>query len=330
MASPAQSVENGFPQTSYSLIEELSRALKIGGERERLRILHRVADLFTIGSRGYSGEQIALFDDILQELAADVETEVRARLANQLAQLDTAPPNLVRVLAFGDEITVAEPVLTHSRQLSDADLIENAGAKSQKHLLAIAKRLELSEAITDVLIDRGNRTVLQTVVRNKGARISLAGCGTLTTRARDDRYLTLALGARGDLPRQFFLKLLEEASASVRERLEQSDPQAVPAIRSTVEQVATAMQEETREASSAFAAAEFDAKRRTNIAPFSEASIHSRARAQDFERAAIALSRFGGIPIDMVERALLDKGEDMVLILAKAAGCNGRRQKNCC
>jgi uncharacterized protein (DUF2336 family) len=308
MASSTHSVETRVPQTSYSVVEELSHALKTGGEPERLRILQRVADLFTAGSRGYSGEQITLFDDILQELAVDVETDVRARLANQLAHLDNAPPKFVRVLAFDDEITVAEPLLTHSRILSDADLIENAGSKSQKHLLAIAKRLELSEAVTDVLVDRGNRSVLQTVARNKGARISLAGYGILTSRARDDRYLTLALGARGDLPRQFFLKLLEEASAAVRERLEQAKPQAAPAIRSAVDQVATAMQQETREASSECTAAAFDANRRANIAPFSEASIHSRARAQDFERTAIALSRVGGIPIDMVERALLDKG----------------------
>jgi uncharacterized protein (DUF2336 family) len=320
MANPARSVEHRSTQKSYSLIEELNRAVKTGGERERLRILQRIADLFTAGSCGYSGEHIALFDDVLQELAADVETEVRARLANQLAHLDNAPPKFIRALAFDDEITVAEPVLTHSQQLNDADLIENASSKSQKHLLAIAKRIKLTEAVTDVLVERGNRAVLDTVARNSGARISLAGYGTLARRAREDRNLTLALGARGDLPRQFFLKLLEGASASVRARLEQVNPQAALAIRSTVDQVATALQHETRETSSEFAAAALDGKRRTNIAPFTEASVHSRARAQEFERAAVALSRAGRFPIDMVERALLDKGEDMILILAKAAG----------
>jgi uncharacterized protein (DUF2336 family) len=320
MASPAQLVKHRSAQNNYSLIEELNRALQTGGERERLRILQRIADLFTAGSCGYFGKHIELFDDILQELAAEVETEVRARLANQLAHLDSAPPKFMRALAFDDEITVAEPVLMHSRQLSDADLIENAGTKSQKHLLAIAYRIKLSETVTDVLIKRGDRAVLHAVAKNNGARISLAGYGTLTRRAKDDRHLTLAVGARGDLPRQFFLKLLEGASASVRAKLEQADPQAGLAIRSAVDQVATAMQHETREASSEFSVAVFDGKRRASIAPFTEASIHSRARAQEFERTAIALSRVGGFPIDIVERALVDKGEDMILILAKAAG----------
>lgn len=322
MANYAQPIESCVFKKSCSLIGELNQALETGGERERLRILQSVADLFTAGSRGYSGEQIAVFDDVLQELAADVEIEVRARLANQLARLDDAPPKFVRALAFDDEITVAGPVLTHSKQLGDADLIENAKTKSQRHLSAIAKRIGLTEAVTDVLVERGNRAVLHTVARNTGARISLAGYGKLTSRARDDRYLTLALGARGDLPRQFFLKLLEEASASVREKLEQTNPRAVPVIRSAVDQVAAEMQQETRGTSSEFAAAVLDAKRRTHIAPFTEASVHSRARAQEFERVAIALARLGEFPVDVVERALIDKGEDMILILAKAAGCS--------
>ena len=36
----------------------------------------------------------------------------------------------------------------------------------------------------------------------------------------------------------------------------------------------------------------------------------------------IALVKLGRFPADLVERALLDKGEDMILILAKAAGCS--------
>lgn len=322
MQSFALKVEQQDAQDGYSLIDELNGAVKSGGERERLRILQRIADLFTVGSCGYSGEQVALFDDLLQQLAADVETEVRARLASQLAPLENGPPKFMRALAFDDEITVAEPVLRHSQQLSDADLVENASTKSQKHLLAIANRIGLNEVVTDVLVERGTRAVVHTVARNKTARISLAGYGTLTRRARSDRYLTLAVGMRGDIPRQFFLKLLEGASASVRAKLEQAHPSAAAAISSAVDEVAGALQNESREASAEFAAATLDAKRRANIAPLTEASIHSRAQAQEFERAAIALARVGGFPIDMVERALLDRGQDMILILAKASGCS--------
>ena len=36
----------------------------------------------------------------------------------------------------------------------------------------------------------------------------------------------------------------------------------------------------------------------------------------------IALSKLGRFPVDLAERGLLDKGEDMILVLAKAAGCS--------
>ena len=102
-----------------------------------------------------------------------------------------------------------------------------------------------------MLVERGNERVVHRVVRNKGARFSLAGYGKLTNRARYDRKLTLALGERSDIPRQYFLKLLESASATVRARLEAANPQAAAAIRDTIDDVATAMQREVRKTSRA-------------------------------------------------------------------------------
>jgi len=315
------SIENPKCAENQSLIDELNSAVATGGEKQRLRILERITDLFAAGSRGYSNDQIALFDDVLQGLSAEIEVKARARLSHRLAHINS-PPKLIRSLAFDDEIEVAEPVLVHSQQLSDADLVENATTKSQKHLFAIAQRLKLSESVTDVLVERGDRRVVHKVVRNTGAHFSLAGYGKLTIRARDDRTLTLALGQRGDLPHQYFLKLLETASASVRAKFESANPQAAAAIRDTIDDVATTMQHEARKASDQHVTAMRDAKRQFNISPFTEANICAPANAQEFERTVVALSKLGGFPVDLVERALLDKGEDMILILARAADCS--------
>ncbi len=310
------------PAISQSLIDELNDAVSAGGDKQRLRILERITDLFAAGSRGYTSDQIALFDDVLQELAADIEVQARARLAQRLAHIGSSPPGIVRTLAFDDAIVVAEPVLKYSQALSDADLTENARTKSQEHLLAIAQRLKLSEAVTDVLVDRGDHRVVDKMVKNKGARISLSGYEKLTHKARRDRKLTLALSRRSDLPRQYFLKLLETASASVREKMERDNPLAAAEIRDTIDDVATAMQQEAREASRRHANADRDATRCSNVKPFTEANVHAPARKQEFARTAIALSKLCRFPVDAVERALLDKGEDMILVLAKAGGCS--------
>lgn len=302
--------------------DELIASAATGSSDQRLRILQRIADLFAVGSRSYSHDQIALFDDVLKQLSADIEIKARAKLAHHLAAMASAPPKMIRSLAFDDAIEVAGPVLIHSQQLSDDDLVENASTKSQDHLFAIAQRLRLSEAITDVLVERGDQRVVHRVVKNKGARFSLAGYGKLTTRARYDRKLTLALGERSDIPRQYFLKLLEAASSTVRAKLEVANPKLAAAIRESVDDVATEMQREVRKGSRAHTAAVREAKRRFNVRPITEASVHGPAHAQDFEKTAVALARLGVFPIDLVERALLDEGEDMVLLLAKAAGCS--------
>jgi len=307
---------------SRSILDDLVSPVAGATAKHRLKIIDRVADLFAAGSRSYSDEQISLFDDVLRRLTADIEVKARATLAHRLAVIDNAPPVLIRSLAFDDAIEVAEPVLIYSERLTDDDLVENATTKSQDHLYAIAQLLKLSEKVTDVLVERGDQRVVHKVVKNKGARFSLAGFGKLTGRARYDRKLTLALGERSDLPRQYFLKLLEAASSKVRAKLEASNPQLVMAIRDTVDDVATAMQREVRKGSRAHAVAVREAKRRFNVRPITEASVHGPAHAQDFEKTVVALARLGVFPVDLVERALLDEGEDMLLLLAKAAGCS--------
>ena len=50
--------------------------------------------------------------------------------------------------------SVAQPVLRYSPRLDDGYLAETAQTQSQQHLLAIAQRGNLSEMVTDVLVER--------------------------------------------------------------------------------------------------------------------------------------------------------------------------------
>jgi uncharacterized protein (DUF2336 family) len=305
-----------------SILDELEASLASGNVRHRLKVLQRITDLFVAGSSHYSGAEIALFDDVLTRLAEEIETHARARLSQRLASLPNAPPGLIRRLAFDDAIVVAAPVLSSSPQLSDADLVENATTKSQDHLYAIAQRLKLSEAVTDVLVERGNRRVVTRVASNDGARFSFKSYERLVQHARDDRSLVLTIGRRSDIPRQCFIRLLETASAEVRRKLEAINPQAAREIRDTIADVAGTMQSEARETSRRHKTAARDARYLHRGHRLSETNVHSAACAQQFAKTAVALSTLGPFPINLVERALLDKSIETVLILAKAAGCS--------
>lgn len=308
--------EHGF------LLAELEASVRRGNPQHHVKVLERVTDLFVAGSQRYSRSEIAVFDDVLTRLAAEIETKALARLSRSMSKLPNAPPKLVRRLAFDDAIVVAAPLLACSPQLTDSDLVENASTKSQNHLYFIAQRLKLTEAVTDILIARGDRRVVRRAARNQGARFSLAGYHKLVKRAQQDSTLACTIGGRTDIPRQCFLKLLETASANVREKLQAINPQAACAIRDSVAAVAVSLQSEVREASRHHAGALRDARHLFRAHELSEIHVHAPAISQQFEKTAVALSLLGPFPIDLVERALIDKGTDMILILVRAAGCS--------
>jgi uncharacterized protein (DUF2336 family) len=304
-----------------SLIQELEHAISSGTAKKRQKALTLVTDLFMDGSGRFTDEQLELFDDVLLSLSSSIETKARVKLSKRLADLSDAPIKIVRSLAFDDVADVAVPVLKSSPRLTEEDLVETARTKSQHHLHAITQRAQLSEAVTDVLVERGDREVVHSVAKNSGARFSDQGFGKLVARARGDDTLARYVGARRDIPRHHFLKLLESASSSVRAKLEAAHPDVAAAIREVVSEISSTISHEVRASSREHAKAKQRVKRLCKTSQFSESDVHGFARANNFEQTVVALSMLGPFPIELVERALLDESPDMVLILAKAGRC---------
>jgi uncharacterized protein (DUF2336 family) len=313
--------------TVASLIDELEKSLASGDTDQRLDVLWRVTDLFVVGANRYSEEQVGLFDEVIGRLAAAIEAKARAKLAHRLASIANAPHKVVRNLAFDDDIDVAEPLLMRSPRLVEADLIANANSKSQRHLHAISQRSSLSEAVTDVLVSRGDKQVVHSVVRNTGARFSDAGFRMLVRRSNGDDILATHVGTRQDLPRQHFLKLLEIASATVRARLDAENPHAGGAVEGVLDEVVGAINSQARNASPNYASAKTMVVGLMRAGQLGEAEVYRFARERKFEETAVALSLMCHVEIDVVERALLDPGHEMVLILAKIAGVSSTTAK---
>ena len=263
-----------------------------------------------------------MFDDVILRLAAEIEAKARAKLARRLAPVANAPAKVIRSLAFDDDSAVACPVLSRSDRLDEADLIATASSKGQEHLNAIAKRKTLSPAVTDVLVDRGDRQVVHSVAKNAGARFSDAGFGKLVARAHGDETLALRMGARPDIPRHHFLKLVETASASVRSKLESANPQIAAAVHDAVAEVVGKLRSDLRNASTDHVTARGQVERLHQLGRLGEADVYDFARERKFEQTAVALSLLCGVPVGVVERALLDDNADMVLILVRAAQCS--------
>jgi len=309
------------------LLDELEAALAAGSNARRIEMLTRITDLFVGGAERFSEDQIGLFDDVMVRLVATIEAKARAKLALRLAPLANAPMSVVNMLAYDDDIEVAHPLLSQSERLGDRELVATATSKSQQHLAAIAQRKILSEAVTDVLVERGDRDVVHTVVKNSGARFSDAGFRMLIKRSVDDDALATEVGRRPDVPRPHFLTLLEKASSAVRARLSAENPDAAATVEGVVAEVVGGIRSDARNASPDFAAAQAAVERQNRIRRIGEAEIYHYARERKFEETAIALSILCDTPIDVVERALLDPGAEIVLILAKVAGLSSTTTK---
>ena len=212
-------------------------------------------------------------------------------------------------------------MLRHSPRLDDGYLSATAATHSQQHLLAIAQRSALSEAVTDVLVERGDREVVRSVAQNTGARFSNAAFRTLVERSVGDEVLAVHVGTRRDLPRQHLLKLVERASAdgaSEARRGRSRRPHARSAMSSPRSTAASAPPRAAPRTTMRPRAPR--SKRCTSAGRLGEQEVYAFADARKFEETAVALSLVTGAPIDLVERAMLDDNPDMAMILAKVAG----------
>lgn len=194
---------------AQTLITELDETLSKIPDSRQLVILQRVTDLFMVGAENYNDEQIAIFDDVICRLIENIGQSALVELADRLSSVDKGPGNTLARLSSSDDIAVSGPTLERANGLSDKDLVAIAGKKGQKQLAAIAGRPQISEAVTDVLVERGNADVSRKVSANRGAKFSEMGFVKLINKAKKDRELATAISNRGDLPEELvpFLKL---------------------------------------------------------------------------------------------------------------------------
>jgi uncharacterized protein (DUF2336 family) len=301
-----------------SLITEIEDAIASGSTDRRTSLLRSITDLFLNGVDSFSDDQIAMFDDVIGKLVQRIEVEARAELAKRLAALYRAPPTVIRSLASDDAIVVAKPVLEQSPQLQDADLVQTAKTKSQGHLLAISKRKTLSEAVTDVLVARGDQQVARSVASNEGALFSAMGFDTLVARAGSDDILAECVGSRKDLTPYRLKKLISVASKIVQEKLLSENRHARDHVQDAVAQVARGISLD------GIARDQAASKKRMIEALFAtgkldESALQAGAREGKLEDVVAALAMLSSMSANTVEMLLLDRHSDTILILAKAA-----------
>ena len=299
-----------------SYLQDLDEAISRGTAESRQRALWHATDLLIAGS--YSEEEVLSFGKVIGRLADEIEVEVRAQLSERLARFDGAPVNVIHRLAFDDAIEVARPVLEESTRLDDDTLIANARSKSQAHMLAISKRQVIGESVTDVLVARGNRAVVNSLAGNGGANFSSSSLLHMVKRAEGDSILAEQLGLRKDVPRHIFQQLISKASEDVRRRLEHERPEMMAQIQSSVSDVTGDLQSKFGPSSRSYFVAKRVVTTQYRQGNLNQDSISNYARQHRFDEVQIGLSLLSSLPVDVIERAMMDRNREMILVLCKA------------
>lgn len=171
-----------------------------------------------LSASSFSPTELPMAQEILRVMARDAERRVREALAREAKSAKDLPHDVALLLAKDVE-SVAMPVLEFSDVLREEDLIEIASATDEMKQSAIARRENVPESVAETLIDKGNQTVVETLVRNEGAAISEDGFKKAIDRFGDDENIQDGLVNRNSLPVGISERLVSIVSDRLREHL---------------------------------------------------------------------------------------------------------------
>ena len=172
-----------------SIASQAERLLELAKTRspgDRERLLLAIADLCdgaeSVGALE-TGVVQALVNDIFMLLVVEAERDIRARLADKLANARWAPRALVNVLAL-DEIEIARPIIASSPVLQDLDLIRLLVEATIEHQIEVARRPGLGSLVVDAILTQEEPAVLTALASNDSAEISPDGMSRLVEASR--------------------------------------------------------------------------------------------------------------------------------------------------
>lgn len=164
--------------------------------------------------------RLRLARDALLLLAQDVETTVRAALADTLADLPDAPRELVLALARDAVLEVCEPLIRLSAALREEDLLDFVDRPPHHHTRpAIARRLHVTGLVAEALLQTGEEATITALLRNTSVRLAPAALARLAEQAAALPWLQEALATHPHLPETALACLVGSLSREVLTRL---------------------------------------------------------------------------------------------------------------
>ncbi len=155
---------------------------------------------------------------ILEELARDVDQQVRQSLAIHVANCAVLPPLLARTIAADIE-SISIPFIEISPALTEADLVSIVRLGSPAKQVAVATRPRVTGRVAKILIATRSAAVVSTLLKNEGAEISEPSYHMIMDGFASDATVQGLLVERAALPLTVTERLIQVVSDVLRDRL---------------------------------------------------------------------------------------------------------------
>jgi len=302
---------------NFSLLIELAREQSSEKRRELLR---QVTDAFMAASEPRSEREAELFDEIVGVVASDMETQVRAELANKIANSKLSVRRTARRLAF-DAIEVGRPIIERSTALTQSDLVEVVENTSQDHLMAVTRRPDIGETVSSALVAKGSDTVVASLLGNDTARISRETFERVVDRSSNSPILHAPLVRRRQVPLDLLNAVYVRVSESLRREIigkfqGASAEELEAAIEASREHLATEYGALPRDYQLAKEYVD-DLQKRSMLQPPSLVVMLREHKTTSF---TIAFARLSGVTYDLVSRLVEARDLDGLALLSRAGG----------
>ncbi|MDO9337502.1 MAG: DUF2336 domain-containing protein [Caulobacter sp.] len=156
--------------------------------------------------------------DILRVMAADATELVRRALAVTLKSSPLVPRDVAMKLARDVE-SICLPLLNFSPAFSDDDLSEIVRLGGPVRQVAIAKRPQVSERVTDSLVEYGVEAAVETAAANDNANFSERTLTRALQRFEKSEKVLAAVAYRQVLPQSVTEKLINLVGDQLRDHL---------------------------------------------------------------------------------------------------------------
>lgn len=165
-----------------------------------------------------SPKERAMAEEILRIMVRDVEVKVRTALSQSI-RLSPDLPRDIAVSMANDVAEVALPVIEASSVLTDEDLLAIIRSKPEAYQVAVAGRPNVSESVSEALVETGSAAVVTRLVSNEGAQLS----EPVMARVLDDfghiKAVATPMAQRAVLPIKIAERLVALVSDKIRDHL---------------------------------------------------------------------------------------------------------------